>query len=268
MGRIIEMVNSGNTMQLIQVAVMAVVIVAVTYVVSSLLTRLIRRIISSDGVPLPSSSILVNIARVAVWALGLSFVLSACLGIDVNGIVAALGVGGIAISLGLQDTMRNLIGGMQVTLMKIVQPGDHIVVGDCDGIVQDVSWRQTVVLDYEKSVHLIPNAQISSAEVIKVEPTYLVSTVVVLNNDGRDLGQTFAKMEALAKEAVEQVAPLERDPWMLATKIGEYGIWAKLRFVLADASLAREARSAALVAIAPYTRLDAAELDDSGDGSL
>ena len=134
--------------------------------------------------------------------------------------------------------------------------------------MQDVSWRQTVVLDYEKNVHLIPNAQISSAEVIKVEPTYLVSTVVVLNNDGRDLGQTFAKMEALAKEAIEQVAPLERDPWMLATKIGEYGIWAKLRFVLADASLAREARSAALVAIAPYTRPDAADLDDSGDGSL
>ncbi len=265
MNRIIETINSGNTAHLIQLCVAAVAIVGITYIVSRLVTRLIRRIISSDGVPLPSSSILVNIARVAVWALGLSFVLSACLGIDVNGIVAALGVGGIAISLGLQDTMRNLIGGMQVTLMKIVQPGDHIVVGECDGIVQDVSWRQTVVLDYEKSLHLIPNAQISSAEVIKVEPTFLVSTVVVLNNDGRDLQQTFAQMEHLAKEAIEKVAPLERDPWMLATKIGEYGIWAKLRFVLKDASLAREARSAALVAIAPYTRLDASELASDGD---
>lgn len=87
---------------------------------------------------------------------------------------------------------------------------------------------------------------------------------MVLNNDGRDLAKTFRTMELLAKDAVERLAPLERDPWMLATQIGEYGVWAKLRFVLKDATHAREARDAALLAIAPYTRNDASEL--AGDG--
>jgi small-conductance mechanosensitive channel len=264
---IIDMVRSGAEGGLLQATIAAAVIVLATFIISRVATGLIRRILSSDGVPLPSSSILVNIARAAIWVVGLSTVLSACFGIDVNGLIAALGVGGIALSLGLQDTIKNFIGGLQVTLMKIVQPGDHIMVGGTDGIVQDVSWRQTVVKDYENNVHLIPNAQISSTEVVKVEPRFLVSTVVVLNNDGRDLDQAFRQMERLAKEAVERVAPLERDPWMLATQIGEYGIWAKLRFVLTDVEHAREARDAALLAIAPFTRSDASEVLDVGTGT-
>jgi hypothetical protein len=123
------------------------------------------------------------------------------------------------------------------------------------------------VLDYEHNLHLIPNAIMSSAEVVKVEPALIVSTTVVLNNDGRDLAKTFRTMELLAKDAVERLAPLERDPWMLATQIGEYGVWAKLRFVLKDATHAREARDAALLAIAPYTRRDASELMGESEGA-
>ena len=138
MSELIDKVGASAQGGMIHTIVVAVVIVAVTVVLSSLATRLIRRILRSDGVPLPSCSILVNIARAAIWVIGLSTVLSACFGVDVNGLVAAIGVGGIAISLGLQDTMKNFIGGLQVTLMKIVKPGDHIQVGTTDGIVQDV----------------------------------------------------------------------------------------------------------------------------------
>ena len=238
----------------------AIAIIVVTAVIAHVATRLIRRIMSSDGIPLPSASILVNIARTAIWVVGVSIVLSACFNVDVNGLVAAIGVGGIAISLGLQDTIKNFIGGLQVTLMRIVRPGDHVVVGATEGIVQDVTWRQTVVKDYENSIHLIPNAVINSTEVTKVEPEFLVTSTVVLNNDGRDVDVMLHEMELLAKEAVEKVATLERDPWLLVTQIGEYGVWAKLRFVLTDVDHAREARDAALRAIAPYTRNNADEM--------
>ena len=60
--------------------------------------------------------------------------------------------------------------------------------------------------------------------------------------------------------AVEQIAPLEKDPWMLVTQIGEYGVWVKMRFVLAAPENVREARDAALRAIAPYTRNNAEDV--------
>ena len=238
----------------LQALLVAAVIVVVTGVVAHAATKLIRRITSSDGVPLPSSSILVNIVRSAIWVIGISVMLSACFNVDVNGLIAAVGVGGVALSLGLQDTIKNFIGGLQVTLMKIVQPGDHIIVGSTEGIVHDVTWRQTSVKDYENNIHLIPNSVINSTEVTKVSPEFLVSSTVVLNNDGRNVDEMLREMELLAKQAVEKVATLERDPWLLVTQIGEYGVWTKLRFVLADVDHAREARDAALRAIAPYTR--------------
>ena len=221
----------------------AIAIVVATAIIVHFATKLIRRISSSDGVPLPSSSILVNVARIAIWVLGLTIMLSACFDIDVNGIIAALGIGGLALSL-----------------MGIVHPGDHVIIGATDGIVQDVSWRQTVVKDYENNTHLIPNAVINSTEVTKVEPEFLVSSVVVLNNDGRDVDAMLREMELLAKRAVEKVATLEKDPWLLVTQIGEYGVWAKMRFVLTDVDHAREARDAALRAIAPYTRNNASDM--------
>ena len=244
---------------------MAVVIVVITAIASHLATKLVKRMMQVDGLPLPSSSILVNIVRSVIWVVGLSIMLSACFGVDVNALLAALDIGGVALSLGMQDTVKNFIGGLQVTLMGIVHPGDHVQVGSIEGIVQDVSWRQTVVKDYENNVHLIPNAVINSTTVSRIEPSFLVSTVVVLNTDGRDIDEVLREMEALATQAVRKVAKLEKDPWLLITQIGEYGIWAKMRFVLEDVTNAREARDAALRAIAPYTRNNAVEvLHDDG----
>ena len=250
---------------LLHTCIAAVLLIVVTFVVCQLAIKLIRKLLSSDGIPLTSSSIIENILRISIWAIGLSIMLSTCFGIDVNGFVTALGVGGIALSLGLQDTIKNFIGGLQITLMSIVKPGDHIVVGDTDGIVQDVTWRQTIVKDYENSIHLIPNAQINSSRVVKIEPSFLVSTIVVLNNDGRDLDAMLRHMERLAKDAVQKVAPLERDPWILVTQIGEYGIWTKMRFVLKDVERAREARDAAMRAISPFTRNNSSEVLTDGD---
>ena len=244
----------------------AIVLVVVTGAVSAILTRIIRKLMQVDGSPLPESSIIINIVRIVVWVIGLSIMLSACFNVDVNGLIAALGIGGVALSLGVQDTVKNFIGGLQVTLMDIVHPGDHISVGGVEGIVQDVSWRQTVVKDYENIVHLIPNAIMAATTVSKVEPQNLASTVIVLNTDGRDLGEVVREMEQLAAQAVRDVAPMTKEPWILVTHVGEYGIWAKMRFVLEDVEHAREARDAALRVIAPYTRISANEvLLDSGE---
>ena len=244
----------------------AAVLVIITALVASIVTRLVKRLLSRDGAPIPSSSILINVARITIWALGVSFMLSSCFHVDVNALLAAIGIGGVALSLGMQDTVKNFIGGMQITLMRIIKPGDHVVIGGVEGIVQDISWRHTVVKDYENVIHLIPNSNMNAGEVQKVSPDNLVVTMLSFTNDTRDINALIREMEILAKEAVEEVAELEKDPWILLTQIGEYGTWAKMRFVLKDVTHAREARDAALRAVSPYTRLNSSEvLHDSGE---
>lgn len=260
MEELIESIHEFVNDDVLHLVLAALAIIAVTAALSHALTKLIRRVMQIDGTPLPSSSILVNVGRIAIWSIGIYALLAACFNVDVSGLIAALGVGGIAISLGLQDTLKNFIGGLMVTLMRIVEPGDHVIVNGVEGIVHDVNWRQTVVIDYERSKHVIPNAVINAGGISKIEPDNLVSSTIVLNTDGRDIDAVLARMERLAKEAVEKVSPLERDPWILVTQIGEYGIWCKMRFVLRDTELAREARDAALRAVAPYTRSNASEI--------
>ncbi len=248
--------------------VAAALILVITAIVSAAATKLVRRLTHADSSPVPASTILINVVRAAIWVIGLAVMLSTCFGVDVNGLLAALGVGGIAVSLGFQDTIKNLIGGLQVTVLGIVRPGDHIIVGSVEGIVHDVSWRQTVVNDFEKSTHLIPNAVINSTTVQKIEPSLLVVTPVCFNNDGRGYEPMIREAEIAAKQAVEKVTPLEKDPWILLTQVGEYGAWAKMRFVVQEPTLVREARDAALRAVAPYTRNDATEmLQDAEIGS-
>ncbi|MEE0027856.1 MAG: mechanosensitive ion channel family protein, partial [Atopobiaceae bacterium] len=55
--------------------VAAVVLLAITVVVAHYAVRLVRKLLSSDGAPLPSSSLIENIVRIAIWAVGGSFVL-------------------------------------------------------------------------------------------------------------------------------------------------------------------------------------------------
>ena len=260
MNGVVEWVKNFIHGDSLQAWVVAALIILATAIVSAIVTRVIRRLMQVDGLPIPESSIIVNIVRIVIWVLGISIMLSACFNVDVNALLAALGVGGIALSLGLQDTIKNFIGGLQVTLMGIVHPGDHVVVDGVEGIVQDVTWRQTVVKDYDNNVHLIPNAVINATTVQKIDPDLLVITLISFVNDGRDLDEMTREMELLAKQAIEKVTPLEKDPWILITQIGEYGIWAKMRFVLKEATYAREARDAALRAIAPYTRNNAPDM--------
>ena len=260
MSELEQSVNSFANGDYVARIIVAVVLLIITSILSRYSVRIIRKLLSSDGAPLPSSSIIEIIVRIVVWAVGGSVILSMCFGIDVGALLAAIGVGGVALSLGLQDTISNFIAGLQITLMKIVQPGDHVKMGQTEGIVLDVTWRQTIVKDFENNVHTIPNSSINSGEVEKIEPTNLIATMISFTNDTRDIDETVRKMELLAKEALEEVAELEKDPWILLTQIGEYGTWAKMRFVLKDMTNVREARDAALRAISPYTRLNPDEM--------
>lgn len=237
---------------------LAVVILVVTAAVAHCATWLIRSVLAREmgGRPVPRDNIAENVARGFIWVIGASLILAYCFGVDVDGMIAALGVGGIALSLGFQDTLSNIIGGVQVTWLGIIEVGDHVIIGDTEGIVENVNWRQTTVRDFERIVHVIPNSVINSSEVNKFEPANLVTTSICFTNDKQNVDGKLAEAERIAKEAVSEVAELERDPWILTTGVGEYGTYAKLRFMLKDMSHVREARDAAVRAITPLLRAE------------
>ena len=93
--------NSGKIILLIVVALLAAVI-------DKALTRIVSKVLDRSQVP--NASIFINILRAVVWTLAVGTVLQPVFGINPATIFTALGIGGLAVSLGMKDTIANIIG--------------------------------------------------------------------------------------------------------------------------------------------------------------
>lgn len=138
----------------------AAAIVSFTWFGARLTTAIIKAYTHSErlGGPHSGSSIVNNIARAAIWAVGLTFVLSA-LGVQVGPLVAALGVTGVAVSLGLQGILANLFNGLQILMTRQFEPGHYIKLQSGDeGEVIDITWRDTQLLTPNGDLVVVPNS--------------------------------------------------------------------------------------------------------------
>lgn len=86
-------------------------------------------------------------------------------GIDVTTGIAALGIGGIALALGAQKTVENLVGSVTVIADRPAQVGDFIKVGEVVGTVEDVGIRSTRIRTGERTVVTIPNGDLSARHI-------------------------------------------------------------------------------------------------------
>jgi len=103
-------------------------------------------------------------AKVVLVAIAVVAILDT-FGFDVTAGIAALGIGGIALALGAQKTVENLVGSVTVIADKPVQVGDFCRVGDVVGTVEDIGMRSTRVRTNERSLVTIPNGDFSSREI-------------------------------------------------------------------------------------------------------
>ena len=86
-------------------------------------------------------------------------------GINVTTGIAALGVGGIALALGAQKTVENLVGSVTVIADRPAQIGDSIKVGTVTGTVEDIGIRSTRIRTSERSIVTIPNGDFSARQI-------------------------------------------------------------------------------------------------------
>ncbi|MFJ9413615.1 mechanosensitive ion channel family protein [Streptomyces sp. NPDC101227] len=132
-----------------------------TLTAARVITGLVKSLAQSRSGVAGSATIFANITRIVVLALGFLVVLQT-LGISIAPLLTALGVGGLAVALALQDTLANLFAGVHVLASKTVQPGDYIRLSSGEeGYVVDINWRNTVVRQLSNNLVIIPNAQLA-----------------------------------------------------------------------------------------------------------
>jgi len=83
-------------------------------------------------------------------------------GVNVTGILAGLGIGGLAVALAAQKTVENLFGGITLIADQPVRVGDFCRFGDKVGTVEEVGLRSTRIRTLDRTVVTIPNAEFSA----------------------------------------------------------------------------------------------------------
>jgi small-conductance mechanosensitive channel len=165
-----------------------------------------HRTAAIDGAP-QSVRLVGNLVRAIVIGLG-ALVAMQSIGISITPLLTALGVGGLAVGLALQDTLANLFAGIHILASGQVRPGDFVRLESGEqGFVQDITWRYTTVRQPGNNVTIVPNAKLASAIITNYQlPDPEVAMAVPVSvGDASDLTKVEAVTTAVAKEVMTDV---------------------------------------------------------------
>jgi small-conductance mechanosensitive channel len=144
-------------------ALLILFVASLTFAAARMAGRLIRAYGAQLPGALPVTSLTQNITRAAVVAVG-GLILLNLLGISITPLLTALGVGGLAVALALQDTLSNVFAGFYVGLAGQIRIGDYIKLNTGEeGHVRDIGWRATTVQMLANNMIIIPNGKLAQA---------------------------------------------------------------------------------------------------------
>ncbi|MDF7666078.1 mechanosensitive ion channel domain-containing protein [Bifidobacterium sp. ESL0745] len=188
-----------------------VIVLVVAFVATKAVSRWLRKLLNHSGIP--NASIFVNLSLVAIWTIAVAMVLQPVFGINPTTIVTALGVGGLAISLGLKDTIANFISGFGLMIGHVIHPGDQVRIQGITGTVEDITWRQTLVRERNGNQLIIPNSVLntSSLERLTREGEASVSVAFTVKS-GTDIKMAAKRIASILKSATSDITDRRNPP--------------------------------------------------------
>jgi len=142
-----------------------IVIASVTITLSNLAGRELNHYLQRSQLPIPSTGLAYVVLKGTILAAGALIILN-YLGVSIAPLLTALGVGGLAVALALQDTLANLFAGLHILIEKSIRVGDFIrLESGQEGYVEDITWRTTRVRMLPNNMVVIPNSKLAQSVV-------------------------------------------------------------------------------------------------------
>jgi len=146
-------------------AIHIIVIFSITIAAANLTGKIFRNYIQKLDLPIPTTGLAYGILKGTILVVGFLIILS-FLGVSITPLITALGVGGLAVALALQDTLANLFAGIHILVEKSIRVGDFIKLETGqEGYVEDITWRTTRVRMLPNNTVIIPNSKLSQSVV-------------------------------------------------------------------------------------------------------
>jgi len=143
-----------------------------------------------------------RLSKLLVAFLGFAAVLSQ-FNIPVGTLLAGLGIGGIAIALGAQKTLENVIGSIAIVSDKPFEVGDWIKVEDVEGTVEQVGIRSTRIRTFDRTIISYPNGKLADMrlESFSARDRFRLNTTIglVYHTTAAQMRQIIGDIEAALK---------------------------------------------------------------------
>jgi small conductance mechanosensitive channel len=139
--------------------------VVVFYLIARLVRLISARSLKKIKLSEHAASLVSRIIFVGVMVFGVVVSL-AIMGVNAGALVASLGLVSVGIGFALKDVIENFLAGIIIILQKPFVIGDVVLVGDIEGMVEEVRVRDTVICMYDGRQVFVPNAYIFSKAVI------------------------------------------------------------------------------------------------------
>jgi len=139
------------------------IILAFTMGLANVSGRLLAYFLKQVEFPISVTSLLLGVVKAVIYVIGVLIILHN-LGISIAPLITALGVGGLAMALALQDTLSNLFAGIHIMAEQAVRVGDFIrLETGQEGHVEDIGWRTTRIRMLPNNMVILPNNKLSQS---------------------------------------------------------------------------------------------------------
>lgn len=176
--------------------------------------------IANKQVDMKYSNTVRRTLNIVIWVVAALLILTH-MGVKITPLIGALGIGGLALALALQDTLGNFFSGFWIISERQVGIGDWIEIqGDNEtkGVIDDIGWRTTRVRNPNNNFIIIPNSKLAQAVVInytKPDTQYVMPVVVGITYDSDlEKAEKHALETARKIQKSEKIAVKDFDPWL------------------------------------------------------
>ncbi len=180
-----------------------IIVFSITLVIGRVFSGVVKvYALTATGI-FTTASILANISEVLIYLIG-ALILLRNFGISITPFLTALGVGGLAVALALQDTISNVISGLHILLSRQINVGDYIKLDTGEeGNVIDISWGNTIIRALGNNMIVVPNKKIVAAiltnyHLLDTELSITISAGVSYDSD-------LDKVEKVTMEVAREV---------------------------------------------------------------
>jgi small-conductance mechanosensitive channel len=202
-----------------------IVILSVSYAASNLSGMIFSHYVHKSNLPIPTSGLAYGILKGTILILGVLIALTV-LGVSITPLLTALGVGGLAVALAIQDTLANLFAGIHILVEKSIRVGDFIrLESGQEGFVEDITWRTTRIRMLPNNMVIIPNNKLSQSVVTNYylpQKSMAISIPFSVSYDS-DPEKIEKVVSEIAKTAAVEVHGLLEEPPPLVRLVPGFG---------------------------------------------